>query len=95
MNPLQLLICVIVCGKSPLGKERREAVFEGRHAVSKIRKAVRMKIAIENSKICNIPAVCACVYVCVCVIHCRSRLLVTQVAFTLRSELRAHRPIFG
>ena len=30
-----------------------------------------------------------------CVIHCRGRLLVTQPAFTLRSELRAHEPISG
>ena len=35
-----------------------------------------------------------CMCVCVCVIHCRGRLLVTQPAFTLRSELRAHRPIW-
>ena len=28
---------------------------EGRHAVSKINRAVSMKIAIENSKRCNIP----------------------------------------
>ena len=31
---------------------------------------------------------------CVCV-HCRSRLLVTQPAFSLRNELRAYRPISG
>ena len=40
-------------GKSYAAKAKKE----GRHAVNKIRRAVSMKIAVENSKRCNVALV--------------------------------------